>query len=106
MLKAMECGKEYKTLPSFFTGIIEIPSDNKTKKENIPQNNPATATVVNFGVFFLHLNEIEKNENPNAEKSPTNKPNKVPISRLLKAIKTIPMAATNIAVKVVLEAYS
>ena len=34
MLKAMECVGEYKTLPSFFTGIIEIPSDNKTKKEN------------------------------------------------------------------------
>ena len=32
MLKAMECVKEYKTLPSFFTGIIVIPSDNETKK--------------------------------------------------------------------------
>ena len=34
MLKAMECVKEYKTLPSFFTDIIVIPSDNETKKEN------------------------------------------------------------------------
>ena len=34
MLKAMECVGEYKTLPSFFASIIEIPSDNKTKKEN------------------------------------------------------------------------
>ena len=34
MLKAMECVKEYKTLPSFFTSIIEMPSDNETKKEN------------------------------------------------------------------------
>jgi len=34
MLKAMECVGEYKTLPSFFTDIIGIPSDNKTKKEN------------------------------------------------------------------------
>jgi len=34
MLKAMECVREYKTLPSFFTSIIEIPSDNETKKEN------------------------------------------------------------------------
>ena len=25
----------------------------KTRKENIPQNNPATATVVNVGVFFF-----------------------------------------------------
>ena len=32
MLKAMECVNEYKTLPSFFTSIIEIPSDNETKK--------------------------------------------------------------------------
>ena len=30
MLKAMECVKEYNTLPSFFTSI----SDNETKKEN------------------------------------------------------------------------
>ena len=30
MLKAMECVNKYKTLPSFFTNIIEIPSDNKT----------------------------------------------------------------------------
>ena len=34
MLKAMECIREYKTLPSFFKSIIEIPSDNETKKEN------------------------------------------------------------------------
>jgi len=34
MLKAMECVKEYKTLPSFFKSIIEIPLDNETKKEN------------------------------------------------------------------------
>jgi len=32
MLKAMECIKEYKTLPSFFKSIIETPSDNETKK--------------------------------------------------------------------------
>ena len=34
MLKAMECVGEYKTLPSFFTDIIGIPSDNETKKDN------------------------------------------------------------------------
>ena len=78
----------------------------KTKKENTAQNSPATATVVNVGVFFLHLNETEKNENPNADKSPTAKPNKVPICRLLKAIKTIPMPATIIAAKVVFETFS
>ena len=40
MLKAMECVKEYKTLPSFFTSIIETPSDNKT----IPNNNDKIVT--------------------------------------------------------------
>ena len=30
MLKAMECVNKYKTLPSFFTKIIETPSDNET----------------------------------------------------------------------------
>ena len=34
MLKAMECIREYKTLPTFFTSIIETPPDNETKKEN------------------------------------------------------------------------
>ena len=34
MLKAMECVGEYKTLPTFFTSSIEIPSDNETKKDN------------------------------------------------------------------------
>ena len=40
MLKAMECVNEYKTLPSFFTKIIETPSDNKT----IPNNNDKIVT--------------------------------------------------------------
>ena len=31
MLKAMECIREYKTLPSFFKSIIETPSDNSTE---------------------------------------------------------------------------
>ena len=31
MLKAMECVKEYETLPSFF---MKMPNDNETKKEN------------------------------------------------------------------------
>jgi len=34
MLKAMECVNDYKTLPTFFTSIIETPPDNETKKEN------------------------------------------------------------------------
>ena len=40
MLKAMECVNEYKTLPSFFTSIIETPPDNKT----IPNNNDKIVT--------------------------------------------------------------
>ena len=40
MLKAMECVNKYKTLPSFFTKIIETPSDNKT----IPNNNDKIVT--------------------------------------------------------------
>ena len=43
MLKAIECVKKYKTLPSFFADI-EIPPDNKTTiPENlIPDNSPST----------------------------------------------------------------
>ena len=38
------------------------------------QNNPAKATVVNFGVSFLHLSETEKIEKPYAEISPNTSP--------------------------------
>ena len=41
-----------------------------TRKENVPQNNPATATVVNVGVFFLHLNETERTKNLMQIKAP------------------------------------
>ena len=34
MLKAMECVNKYKTLPNFFTKIIETPSDNETITNN------------------------------------------------------------------------
>jgi len=40
MLKAMECVREYKTLPSFFTSIIGTPPDNET----IPNNNDKIVT--------------------------------------------------------------
>ena len=44
MMKAMECVKEYKTLPSFFTDIIVIPPDNKTTtpEKLIPDNSSST----------------------------------------------------------------
>ena len=77
-----------------------------TKDEKIAQNKPAIATVVNFGVSFLHLNETEKIENPNADISPTSNPNNVPILLLFDAIKKIPIAAIIIAVNVVIEIFS
>ena len=39
-----------------------------------PQNKPANATVVNFGVSFLHLSETEKTEKPIEEVNPNTKP--------------------------------
>ncbi len=78
----------------------------RTIVEKIAQNKPATATVVNFGVSFLHLNEIEKTENPNADISPINSPNNVPILLLFKAINIIPIAAIIVDVRVVVEIFS
>ncbi len=46
--------------------------------EIIAQNNPAIATVVNFGVSFLHLRDTEKIEKPNADARPNNNPKNVP----------------------------
>jgi len=45
MMKSMECVNKYKTLPSFFTKIIETPSDNETitndnDKIVTPENKP------------------------------------------------------------------
>ena len=71
--------------------LISITAENKK------QNNPANATVVNFGISFLHLSETEKIEKPNAEISPNTNPGKVFFSELSKAIIQIPAAATIIA---------
>ena len=38
------------------------------------QNKPATATVVNFGVSFLHLSDTENIENPIEDVIPNIKP--------------------------------
>jgi hypothetical protein len=38
MLKAMECVKKYKTLPSFFTDIIIIPNDKIVTPEDKPKD--------------------------------------------------------------------
>ena len=74
--------------------------------ENIQQNNPANATVVNFGVSFLHLSETENIEKPIAEISPNTSPGKVFCSELSNAIMHIPAAATIIAIHTVIEIFS
>ena len=45
-----------------------------TIDENTIQKNPAKATVVNFGVSFLHLSVTEKTEKPIEEVKPNTKP--------------------------------
>ena len=70
------------------------------------QNKPATETVVNFGVSFLHLNETEKTEKPVAEIKPNSKPNKDPSLVFPKAIITMPIAATIIETQTLSEIFS
>ena len=45
-----------------------------TIKDTTKQIKPAIATVVNFGVSFLHLKLTEKTENPTADTIPKLKP--------------------------------
>ena len=65
--------------------------------ENKQQNKPATATVVNFGVSFLHLNETEKIENPKDDAKPNIKPFIDPMETLSNAMIATPNDATNMA---------
>tara|TARA_B110000495_G_C22710167_1_gene417657 strand:+ start:431 stop:616 length:186 start_codon:yes stop_codon:yes gene_type:complete len=44
--------------------------------ETAKQKNPANATVVNFGVSFLHLKVTEKTENPIEETIPNIRPSR------------------------------
>ena len=67
--------------------------------ENMQQNKPAIATVVNFGVFFLHLKVTEKIEKPIEEVIPNTKPIKEDFSVFPKAIITIPIVANTIAIQ-------
>ena len=53
------------------------------------QKNPAKATVVNFGVSFLHLSETEKIEKPNAEISPNTSPGNEFLPELSKDLSLI-----------------
>ena len=71
--------------------VIKIIIDAKTK-----QNNPATATVVNLGVSFLHLSVTENTEKPIDEVMPKRKPIKEFFSVLPTAMINIPTVAIKI----------
>ena len=88
---------EDKKLKSFWIIIIV---------ENIQQNKPATATVVNFGVSGFHLNEIEKIENPKAEAKPNINPVIDPKETLPNDIIMIPMEAIVIAIQTLVDIFS
>ena len=84
-----------------FASLFKINID-----ENKQQINPDKATVVNLGVFFLHLNETEKIEKPNAEARPKISPIKEFFSVFPIAMMLIPKAATIIDIHTVKEIFS
>ena len=91
----------------FFKDISTVLSlNNKTKIETMEQKIPAMATVVNFGVFFLHLRETVNPAKPNDEINPLTKPNTVPVSLLSNDINITPAAAIVMAINVVFEIFS
>ncbi len=72
----------------------------------IKQNKPAIATVVNFGVSFLHLNDTENTEKPIEEVIPNRKPNKEFFSVFPTAIMIIPTVAIKIEIQTFKEIFS
>ncbi len=70
------------------------------------QKKPAIATVVNFGVSFLHRSETEKIEKPTDEVMPKIKPIIEFFSTLPKEIITIPIVAIIIAIQTFREIFS
>jgi len=72
----------------------------------ITQKRPAIATVVNFGVSFLHLNDTENIEKPIEEVIPKIKPIKELFSVLPKAIIRIPIVAIPIAIQTLKDIFS
>ena len=74
--------------------------------DTIAHNKPAIATVVNFGVSFLHLNDTEKTEKPIAEAIPNNNPISVPEEKLPIPIMIIPNVANIIAIHTLREIFS
>ena len=75
-------------------------------KATITQNNPATATVVNLGVSFLHLSDTEKIENPIDEVIPKIRPIRELFSVLPNAIITSPIVAIIIASQTLRDIFS
>ena len=91
----------------FFKGIKTLLSlKNKIKIDAEAAKIPAIATVVNFGVFFLHLRETVNPAKPNDESNPLTKPNTVPVSMLSNDINITPAAAIIMAMNVVFEIFS
>ena len=73
---------------------------------NIKQKSPATATVVNLGVSFLHLSETENIEKPTEEVIPKRNPIKEFFSVFPIAIIIIPMVAIKIDIQTLIEIFS
>ena len=73
---------------------------------NITQNNPARATVVNFGVSFLHLRVTENTENPIDEVIPKINPINELFVSFPKAIIIIPTEASKIDIHTFNEIFS
>ena len=88
---------EEKKLKSFWVIIVA---------ENMLQKIPATATVVNLGVYFRHLNDTEKTEKPSAATKQNIKPS-IELNELLpSAIIIMPIEATNIATQTLIDIFS
>ena len=73
---------------------------------NTKQKKPAKATVVNFGVSFLHLKDTEKTEKPIEEVKPNTKPINDFSPVLPRAIIIIPTVASNIDIQTFKEIFS
>ena len=74
--------------------------------EKTTQKNPAKATVVNFGVSFLHLKDTEKTEKPIEAVRPNTNPIKDFSLVLPRAIISIPAVAMIIEIQTFKEIFS
>ena len=99
---------EWQIVTSLWLEVIKLLPlfNNNYYVETTAQKTPAKATVVNFGVSFLHLNETENTEKPAAEINPKINPNNEPLLVFPKAIIIIPIAAIIIANQTFIEIFS